>query len=295
MISPYVRRLHLAAEIRKLRLAKGWTTASELAERLRVKRERISKIETGYHVDMALLQRILEEADADGYQRELLTDLARQGAEAGWWQQNAKAMGPRQAVVAELEAGAATICEYQLTMLPGLLQLPAYTQARIDAERQLYRYTLDPEQVLYARRKRQTMLTRPGGPSYEVVLDELAIRRPLAPADILRTQLDHLIFLGHEQPRINIRVLPIHASVADFVVPRSAFSIYTYPDPDDPVVVIVDTVTKDLLHTDQFSVQRYQMLYHRLAAAALSPSDSLDFLISVSNQLNEGASHVLHR
>jgi len=33
-------------------------------------------------------------------------------------------------------------------------------------------------------------------------------------------------------------------------VPRCTFSIYTYPDPGDPDVVAIDTVTSDLILTD---------------------------------------------
>jgi hypothetical protein len=50
-------------------------------------------------------------------------------------------------------------------------------------------------------------------------------------------------------------------------VPQSAFSIYAYPDPGDPTV---DTVTSDLIVTDEAQVSRYEQLYDRLRDAALS-------------------------
>lgn len=53
------------------------------------------------------------------------------------------------------------------------------------------------------------MLTRPGGPRDEVVLDELAIRRPAAPPEVAAAQLDHLITLGHDHPQITNRVPPL--------------------------------------------------------------------------------------
>jgi Domain of unknown function (DUF5753) len=43
-------------------------------------------------------------------------------------------MGDRQALYANLEAGAATIREYQQTFLPGLLQIPEFVRARCDAD-----------------------------------------------------------------------------------------------------------------------------------------------------------------
>jgi hypothetical protein len=65
-------------------------------------------------------------------------------------------------------------------------------------------------------------------------------------------------------------------------VPQSAFSIYAYPDPGDPTVVAVDTVTSDLIVTDEAQVSRYEQLYDRLRDAALSPAASADFLLKAA-------------
>lgn len=286
MISPYVRRLRFATELRKLRQENEWT-AHQLATLLNVKRQRISRLENAHHADIDLVMRILRLAHVDGQRWETLVTIARQGGERGWWDRHSEAMGRRQALFAELEAGATRIAEYQMTMLPGLLQLPAYTQARIDADRHRLPPSFDPEYALEARGKRQQMLIRPGGPRYEVVLDELAIRRPVVPATVAAAQLDHLIEFGHTYPQITIRVLRLTAKVKDFAVPRSAFSAYWYPDPGDPVVVAVDTVTSDLILTAPSDVCDYLDLYRRLADAALSPIESLDFLAHLSNELHE--------
>jgi hypothetical protein len=196
-------------------------------------------------------------------------------------------MGPRQALYANLEAGADTIREYQLTVLPGLLQIPTYTEARLYAGRDTH-LGLDPACVLEARAGRQQMLERPGGPTYEAILDELVIRRPAVPAHVAGPQLDHLVNLGHHQDSVTIRVLPAQATIAGHV-PRSAFSCYTYPDPGDPAVVAVDTITSDLVLTtlDQpDEVTSYLNLYDHLRAAALSPTDSLDLLANTAEQIH---------
>ena len=67
-----------------------------------------------------------------------------------------------------------------------------------------------------------------------------------------------------------------------YSVPRSAFSIYTFPDPADPTVVAVDTVTDDLVLIDETAVKRYDELYSRLRDAALSVDDSLEFLVKTA-------------
>jgi Domain of unknown function (DUF5753) len=68
-------------------------------------------------------------------------------------------------------------------------------------------------------------------------------------------------------------------------VPRCTFSTYTYPDPGDPAVVAVDTVTSDLILTEPADVQSYQQLYQRLRDAALPPDESLDLLTNVAADL----------
>jgi Domain of unknown function (DUF5753) len=59
--------------------------------------------------------------------------IAREAGEKGWWE-SCKAMGDRQALYANLEAGAASIRGYEQTFLPGLMQIPEFVQARYDAE-----------------------------------------------------------------------------------------------------------------------------------------------------------------
>ena len=87
-----------------------------------------------------------------------------------------------------------------------------------------------------------------------------------------------------------MRVLPVDARLDGYVVPRSAFSLYTYPDPRDPRVAAVDTVTTDVVLTsltEPAQVERYNTLYDRLAKAALSPQDSIDLLAHTVSQLTD--------
>ena len=53
-------------------------------------------------------------------------------------------------------------------------------------------------------------------------------------------------------------------------MPRCTFTMFTYPDPGDPEVVAIDTVTSDLILTEPDQVTPYNRLYERLWEAALS-------------------------
>ncbi|MFI5489214.1 helix-turn-helix domain-containing protein [Micromonospora echinaurantiaca] len=284
MISPLVRRRRLAAELIRLRDEHGYSSARVAAE-IGVARQRISRLENGHVApDLDEIMRVLQLFDVDQQRWQQIMTIAREAQERGWWAKYADEMGTRQALYANLEAGASEIREYQMVYLPGLLQIPSYTEARVLMDRP-DGATYSHARALEARAGRQRMLERPGGPQYGVIIDELAIRRFAAPAPVIADQLDHLALVGHERQTITIRILPIAAKIRQHAVSRSAFFTYRYPDPHDPVVVAVDTVTDDLVLTREADVNRYLDLYAKLQDAALPPGDSLDFLAATAEEI----------
>jgi transcriptional regulator with XRE-family HTH domain len=280
MISPYVRRLRLAAELRALRTEAG-LTHEQLAKKIGQSRAQISRLENGHVVDQADIIKILDALGVSGDRWTQIITIAREAGERGWWESN-KAMGDRQAFYANLEAGAETIHEFQMTFIPGLLQTPEFTRARVEVESLSGPVNYTADKAIEARIGRQRMLRRPGGPTYEVIVDEVAIRRAAAPAEVLKAQLYHVAARVNGDPKTAVRVLPVDAVIGDYSVPRSAFSIYTFTDPGDPTIVAVDTVTSDLVLTDPDDVRRYEELYERLLAASLPLDDSLELMIETA-------------
>jgi hypothetical protein len=129
------------------------------------------------------------------------------------------------------------------------------------------------------------MLRRPGGPTYEVIVDEVAVSRLAAPPEVVKKQLYHLATTVNGEPKVTLRVLPVHARIESYAVPRCTFSLYGYPDSGDPAVVAVDTVTSDLILIEPADVHPYELLYQRLRDAALEPDDSLDLLTKLAGDL----------
>jgi transcriptional regulator with XRE-family HTH domain len=281
LISPYVRRLRLAAELRALR-TEGGLTHEQLAKQIGQSRAQISRLENGHVVDQADVMSILDALGVDDERWTKILTIAREAGERGWWESN-RGMGERQALYANLEAGAETIREYQGTFVPGLLQTPDFTKARIEADRQTGSAGFTATKAIDGRLGRQRMLRRPDGPVYDVILDEVAIRRPAAPPEILKAQLYHLAATVNVDPKVTLRVLPVRAEIDGYSVPRSSFSIYTFTDPGDPNVVAVDTVTDDLVLTEQPLVNRYLEMFNRLRRATLSEEASLQTLIDTAH------------
>jgi transcriptional regulator with XRE-family HTH domain len=278
-----VRRLRLGTELRALRAAAG-LTHEQVAKRIGESRAQISRLENGHIADQADVIKILDALGVEGDQWTQIVTIAREAGEKGWWE-STRGMGERQALYANLEAGAAQIREYQQTFIPGLLQTPEFARARIAADATLEPLTGTVDGVLAGNAGRQRMLRRPGAPGYEVIIDEVAVRRLAAPPDVVKKQLYHLATTCNGNPAITLRVLPVDARLESYTVPRCTFSLYTYPDPGDPAVVAIDTVTSDLILTDPAQVAPYEQLYARLRKAALPPADSLDLLTKAATDL----------
>lgn len=284
MNSPYVRRLRLAAEMRRMRADAG-LTADQLARRIGRSRADISRLENGHVADQADVIKILDTLGVDGDRWTQVVTIAREASEKGWWESD-KTMGERQALYANLEAGASSIRGYEQTFVPGLLQIPDFVRARAGLMR------IEPmegtiEGMVAGRAGRQRMLRRPGGPTFEVIMDEVAVYRPSAPTHIVKKQLYYLASALNTEPKMALRVLPMRAKIKDFTVPRCTFWTYTYPDPGDPQVVAIDTVTSDVILTDPDQVMHYERLYERLWEAALPPAESLDLLTRAAAGLSE--------
>jgi hypothetical protein len=87
------------------------------------------------------------------------------------------------------------------------------------------------------------------------------------------------------QRNVTLRVLPVQTRFRDFAVPRCAFSVYAYPDGDDPRVVAIDTVASDVIVTDKSQIALYERLYERIREAALTPEESAKLLTEAANAL----------
>ena len=263
-------------------------SSQQLSRTVGLTRTTISRLENGrMRPDLSDVMKILEQLGVEGQRWTNLITIAREATERGWWESVGDEMGHRQALYANLEAGATAICEYQMALLPGLLQIPEFTEARADPDRADWSEHFTVARAVEARSMRQRMLHRPDGPTYDVVIDELAVRRMAADGEIVRKQLRHIVALSANARGISVRVLPIVATIDGHTIPRSGFSVYRYPDPGDPAVVAVDTVTDDLVLTRADHVAHYRNLYQRLCDAALSINDSLRFL-------SEAADHIHH-
>lgn len=132
-------------------------------------------------------------------------------------------MGPRQKLYADLEYNAETVCEYNQTLMPAVLQAPEFISVLVELDECQGKIDSVPERMADARMRRQSELLRPDGPSYETVLDESLIHRLAVPPQAMIAQLRHMIRVVSEEERVTVRVLPHDSRVPGGFLPMSSF------------------------------------------------------------------------
>ncbi|GAA4635889.1 helix-turn-helix transcriptional regulator [Actinoallomurus vinaceus] len=285
MSSPFVRRRRLAAELRALREARS-LTADQLACLIHQSRMKISKLENAHiRPDLADVMKILDVLGVTGEKWHEIVRIARDAAERGWWDSYGDAMGDRQRLYADIESGAKTIREYQPGTMPGILQTPDYTWALIEHAKAEGPITYIPERLVEARLQRQRTVLRSGGPRYEVILDEVGLRRFSVPPDVMHDQLHHVIKIVETQPHVTVRVFPLVTGMATSLMPRSQLILFTFPDACDPPMAIAETVSTDIFHTEPSEVSRHLGRYEYVRGTALSEVTSLTFLSELADQI----------
>jgi transcriptional regulator with XRE-family HTH domain len=291
--SPIVRRRRLGHELRRLRETAG-LTGDQVIERIGwASASKLSRLENGRsRPDLGDVLDLLDLYGVDGASRDELIAITRDAGNTRAWLRAYPVMTPQQRDWAELEAGCVDIREYAPMFVPGLMQTPEYARLRLISARPLAGPTSDgrgPENLenqINARIARQALLTRRmDAPRYDAVLEETALFGRGGPPDILRGQAGHLRRVG-ALPNVTIRVLPRTATVGNWYLAHTSFSIYRFADPQDPETVAVEALERDMFVNETDEVRHYATVYEWLRDAALSPEDSMEWLTEMTDKLH---------
>ena len=272
-----VRRRRLAAELRRLREA-GGLTCDEVAQRLDCSASKISRIETGRVAasprDVRDLLAIYGVSDE---QRDSLIQLAREARKKGWWQGYDDGVQPHLATYLGMESEASEIRQYSVARIPILLQAEAYARAVVTAGRAgTGRYPGPEDRVVEMMLERQR-LAEANPPRIWVVMDEAALRRKVGGREVMRVQIEHLIELGSQKTTF-LQIIPFTSGA--YPALDLPFVILGFPDQADPDVAAIGYPTGVLWIEDMADVDRYNVLFRYLQAAALPLADSATLMIS---------------
>jgi transcriptional regulator with XRE-family HTH domain len=263
--------------LRRLREAAG-LTLEEVATQLDLSPSTLSRMETAQvRVRTSDLRQLLEIYKATDAQRDQLLELARERPRL-WWNQYKDPAG----ALPSLERGAASILQYSLQLVPGLLQTEAYAREVLRAIPS--DAAVELEQRVEFRMKRQELLTEVQSPRLWVVLDEAVLQRPVGGRQVMDEQLQRLIDAA-ALPNVTIQVLPF--SVGVHAGMDGEFTILSYDDPADPDVVYLETTADQHIEELPAVTRRYNAIFDELRAAALNPAESIRTLVNVQQALRQ--------
>ena len=279
--NPTLRGRRLAMELQRHREATGMSR-EEVARQLEWSTSTLFRIETGRSRPQPGNVRVLLELyGVTGPERDGLIQLTRDARKPGWWHSFRDVLPNPYEVYIGLEAGTASIRNFEPIVVPGLLQTEGYA-------REIFRngpIELDPaevERLLEVRLARQQVLARDDRPRLWAIIDEAVIRRVVGGTEVMRGQLRHLADAA-EQGKTTIQVVPYRAGA--HAGTTGPFVILDFPEATDPAVVYVETLAGDIYLEERSDVSRYTLAFDRLRAAALHPDDSVQLIEQMASGL----------
>ena len=261
-------------ELQRRREATGMSR-EEVARQLEWSTSTLFRIETGRSRPQPGNVRILLELyGVTGTERDGLIQLTREARQPGWWHSFRDVLPNPYEVYIGLEAGAASIRNFEPVVVPGLLQTADYA-------REIFRngpMEMDHDEVsrrVEVRLARQQILTREDRPRLWAVIDETIIHRVVGGPEVMRRQLRHLVESA-ERGKTTIQVVPYRAGAHAGTI--GSFVILDFHEPADPDVVYVETLAGDIYLEERSDVNRYTLAFDRLLAAALHPDESVELI-----------------
>ncbi|RSN44332.1 MULTISPECIES: helix-turn-helix domain-containing protein [Actinomadura] len=186
---------------------------------------------------------------AEGELQELWKDLVMDSAYPTWFDWPT------------VEAEALELTEYSLTVVPGLLQLPAYASAILRGNKE----------AVDARLKRQDILRKNPPPPLTVLLDEAVLHREVGDKEVMREQLEYLASVAGRN--VTMQVVP---NRGEHDGNSGAFVVATLEDRSE--VVYVESAYRGLTLSDPDALATIAATLRELRSLALPMTMSVDLI-----------------
>ncbi|MFI9157518.1 helix-turn-helix domain-containing protein [Kitasatospora aureofaciens] len=277
---PTVRQRRIAADLRRLREAKGLSAeqvVSKLPDLLNL--PKLSRYENARSaVKPETLGALLDLYGCDEGLREVLLEIAQQKDQRGWWKGYSDTINPTYTDLISLEAQAVEIKSFELAFIPGLLQTPDYAAAIIG---KLSNVTTGVDAMVDVRIARQRVLTRLENPvKLCAVIHESALAIS-AGEGVMREQLNRLTKMAR-LANVQIQVMPASARPNPGL--NGAYCLLEFPQRALDIVLTSGMVRSSWVE-DPTEVDIYRGAFHEIMAAALDVDASLDFITQKRDEL----------
>lgn len=224
-----------------------------LGERFPVSGSYIGQIETGKtRCTAEFAQQLDDLAGAHGCLIRLWKDLVQDAAYPTWFDWP------------PIERDAMMLQAFELSVVHGLLQTPAYAMA-----------LLDDEAAVSARMARQNILARenPCPPMLSVMLDESVLTRDVGGPEIMKEQLEQLILLQTKRRTVQVVPAEVHDGLS------GSFILATLADRSE--VAYVETALRGTTMAGAADVAKLSEALVSLRASAYSVKESIELIRKV--------------
>ncbi len=229
--------------------------------------------------------RLLEFYAVQGSQREQLLALAEEATQKGWWEAYSDVLTEGHLAFISLEAEATSILEWQINVVPGLLQTEQYAREILSGYNEVA--TISPRAIqrrLETRLVRQQLLIRDEPLEYKVLMDESVLLRQRGSRSVMHAQLLRLAELSG-LPNVAIRVVPLkrnHGLAVD------SFAILRFGRAHETTlhdVVSLEHLSNELYVEGDTDTYQFRLAFEHLAAESLSTKDSHDLIVTTATEM----------
>lgn len=287
---PVVQRAILTNELVRIRKERK-KVQEEVAKALDWSPSKLIRIEGGTvgisTTDLQALLRyygISSDGDVDR-----LTELARGSRDRGWWQSYPIDLDPGFRALLGYEMGASYLRQYEISLIPGLLQTEDYARVVLRA----YAGDVGEERIstlAEIRMNRQERLHERNPAVNQIfILDEAVIRRQVGATlpggkNIMPKQLEKVIEVA-QRPNVTILIIPF--TVGAHFGMKGSFSLLEFDVDLGELLYMENGRGSDLTFTGRdVKVAEYREAFEVLRQTALDADRSLELLKEAADQMS---------
>lgn len=254
--SPTVLRWELAGRLRLLRQEAG-RTVEDAAGELMCSAAKISRIETaGRGIQARDVRDLCRYYGVSDQVRDELIRMAHEAKRPGWWN-DYRALDEQTTTYVGLESAASAICMLESRVIPGLLQIEAYTRILFPG---IFAVAPRPElveDVVEIRQRRAERIVR-GDATLEVLTDMAVFTRHFGRRDVMAEQIEHII----EQsalPNVVVRMLPFDSPAHPGI--HTSFAHMSFADRSVSDLIYLENLLSSNVLDRESEVEQYVAAY----------------------------------
>ncbi|MEU7747327.1 helix-turn-helix transcriptional regulator [Nonomuraea sp. NPDC049158] len=284
-----MRHRLLAGELRRLR-ADAALTGPTVAKDLGWSTAKFSRMESALiRPSPSDVQALIDYYGVPSSEQGTFIQLARQATQRNWWDQHVKALPDSYIQYIGLEHEAKSVVNWEMGVMPGLLQVDAYMDAVNSVG--LEHFALPPGALRLRRQvrsQRQELLTGPDPLELIAIFDEAVLLRPVGGPALMRSQLDHLVKMA-KLPNVTIQVLEL-SKPYPLLGAASLTQLRFGPDESlgglvHPEVTYAESLLGgSFIYAEDETHQHNRMMQH-LIQASLGPEESIRLIREAAAKL----------